>query len=129
MRDILLFTKNPMVYADCEQAILAGIKNVDANQKESFWSTSKVFWNLDIYNETIFENATDPDYIQELTEWANTIPIKDPYINYMGIHRSIDAKRVIKVLMTIYPELYVFKDDDATWQGTAQEYLDTEFDF
>lgn len=30
--------------------------------------------------------------------------------------------------MQIYPELFVAVDDD-DWYGTAQEYLDAEFDY
>ena len=52
-----------------------------------------------------------------------------PYINFFETYRSIDAKRFIAVLMTIYPELYVDVDEADFWYGTAQEYLDTEFDY
>ena len=52
-----------------------------------------------------------------------------PYINHFETHRSIDAKRVVEVLMELYPELYIEIDDEIEWSGTAQEYLDTEFDY
>jgi hypothetical protein len=129
MRDILLFTEQPMVYEDCKRSILRDVKKADTNQTDGFWSTAKFFWSFDIENETVFENASSPEYIQELTDWAKRIPIKDPFINYMEVHRSIDAKRIIKALLPLYPELYINIDDESDWFGSAQEYLDTEFDY
>lgn len=129
MRDIYLFTKNPINYEQCEEIILEKVKNVATNNSGAFWSNSKIFWDVDITNETVFEGVDDSDYIKELTEWIKQIPIEDPFINHMGVHRSIDAKRIIHILMSIYPELYVNVDDGRDWYGTAQEYLDTEFDY
>ena len=129
MRDIYLFTEQPMVYEDCKQVIFRDVKHVDTNQKGGFWSSSKFFWCFDIENETIFEDANDPEYIQELTDWAEKIPIKDPFINYIETHRSIDAKRIITALLTLYPELYINIDDGSDWFGNAKKFLDTEFDY
>ena len=129
MRDIYLFTKNPIIYEKCEELLFEKIKKIDTSQRNAFWSTSKVFWTFEIANETIFEGARDVEYIQELARWAKNIPIEEPFINYIGIHRSIDAKRIIEVLMSIYPELYINIDDESDWHGTAQEYLDTEFGY
>ena len=129
MRDICLFTKNPMIYKKCEESILKRVKNVEVNNKDAFWSTSKIFWEFEITNETVFEDVTDSDYIEELRRWSNNIPIEKPFINYLGVHRSIDAKRIIEALLSVHPELYVNVDDGTDWFGTAQEYLDTEFDY
>ena len=129
MRDIYLFTKTPINYEKCEEVIFANVKNVATNKKGAFWSESKIFWDLDIVNKTIFEGVDDPDYIQELAEWVKNIPIEEPLVNHMGIHRSIDAKRIIHALMSIHSDLYINVDDGTDWYGTAQEYIDTEFDY
>ena len=72
----------------------------------------------------------DEEYVKERKQWQrHNIPIENPVLNLLQIHRSVDAKRIIEVLMKIYPELYVEVDDAETWLGTAQEYLDKEFDF
>jgi len=55
------------------------------------------------------------------------VPIENAYITDFETYRSVDAKKVFAVLMQIYPELYV--NDDGDWYGTAQEYIDTEFDY
>ena len=129
MRDVYLFTKKPMIYEECEETIFVNIKNVAANKKNTIWTNSKIFWKLEIVNETIFEGADSPDYIQELAEWAQNIPIEEPFVNYISVHRSIDAKRIIQALILIYPDLYINVDDQVSWYGTAQEYLDTQFDY
>ena len=66
---------------------------------------------------------------EEFEEERKRIPIQDPYINFFETYRSVDAKRFVAVLMKIYPELYIDVDESDFWSGTAQEYLDTEFDF
>ena len=129
MRDIYLFTKNPMIYEKCEETIFENVKKAGTNKKNAFWSLSKMFWEFEITNETLFEDTNDPDYIEELIGWAKNIPIEEPFINYVGVHRSIDAKRIIKALLSAHPDLYVNVDDGTDWFGTAQEYLDTEFDY
>lgn len=129
MRDIYVFTESPMIYSECKQVLLANIKNVGTNQKDAFWSTAKVFWDMHIANETVFEDATGPEHIKELTEWASHIPIAEPFINYVNVHRSTDAKRIVNALVSIYPELFICVDDGTDWFGTAQEYLDAEFDY
>ena len=87
---------------------------------------NKILLCLD-YNETIddffFESQEAKD------EYKKKIPIENPYVTDFETHRSIDLKRVIKVLMQLYPELYINVDDSTNWLGSAQEYLDTEFDY
>ena len=56
------------------------------------------------------------------------IPIKDPYITFLESHRSIDVKRVVRVLIKLYPELYIEASDDELL-CSAQEYLNTEFNY
>ena len=64
-----------------------------------------------------------------MEEFKSKIPLKNPVLIDFQTHRSIDAKRLIKVLMQLYPELYVEVNYAVTWFGTAQEYLDTKFDY
>ena len=128
MRDFYFYTSNPLTAQDCYDNLKNEIKHIEMNGETDIWinyNKSRSF--LWFYNEKM------ADFIYESKEdfekQKNLIPIQDPFVNHFETHRSIDAKRVIKVLMAIYPELYVLKDDDAPWQGTAQEFLDTEFDF
>ena len=85
---------------------------------------------MSVKNERFEDYANSYESKEEFEAEKNLIPRKDPYLNLFESHRSIDVKRVLIVLMRIYPELYVSADQDVPeWYGTAQEYLDTEFDY
>ena len=130
MRDFSFFTQIPITSEKCYNSLKKEIKNLEGTGEPNeinVWVNSKSKSFLWFYNERmedfIYESAED------FEAEKSHIPIKDPYVNHFETHRSVDAKRFIKVLMTIYPELYIEEDDVSEWSGTAQEYLDTEFDY
>ena len=131
MRDFTFYTSTPMTARDCYESLKREIKYVEMNGDTDIWinySKSRSF--LWFYNEKFEDYREFYESQDEYEEEKNLIPIKDPYFNQFESHRSIDVKRVLKVLIKIYPELYVSADeDDPVWYGTAQEYLDTEFDY
>jgi len=122
MRDFYFFTKTKVTAEDCFEALQKEIKQVRMNGKSDIKIDAKSRSYLWLYNDRIedFEE-------EEIEELKRRIPIEDPYVTDFETHRSIDAKRVIKVLMKLYPELYINVNDESDWFGTAQEYLDTEF--
>jgi hypothetical protein len=131
MRDFTFYTSVPMTARDCYESLKQEIKYVEMNGDTDIWinySKSRSF--LWFYNEKFEDYREFYESQDEYEEEKNLIPIKDPYFNQFESHRSIDVKRVLKVLMRIYPELYVSADEDnPEWYGTAQEYIDTEFDY
>ena len=131
MRDFTFYTSIPMTAKDCFESLKQEIKYVEMNGDTDIWinySKSRSF--LWFYNERFEDYREFYESQDEYEEEKSLIPIKDPYFNQFESHRSIDVKRVLKVLMKIYPELYVSADeDDPEWYGTAQEYIDTEFDY
>ena len=129
MRDIILFTNKFIKFDECRAEIFNSIKDVGTNEKNAFWSVNKNHWQFSIDNNGFFDGASDEAHINELKEQQNKIPIINPIVNIVSAHRSIDFKRLIKVLIGLYPELYVNIDDGTDWYGTAQEYIDTQFDY
>ena len=132
MRDIILYTKEPINYDDCTAAILGSVKSAVTNTKNYFHSNNKHFWSLEIDNEDLQASLQgfDDDYIKDQTQRElENIPISNPFSNLLQTHRSIDAKRIIEVLMKLRPELYIEVNDAKPWFGSAQEYLDKEFDY
>ena len=128
MRDFYFFTNTPLTAKDCYESLKKEIKYIEMNGDTDIWinyKKSKSF--LWFYNERLEDYWCCTE--EEFAEMKKQIPIDEPYINHFETHRSIDAKRVISVLLTLYPELYIDINDDTDWQGTAQEYLDTEFDY
>lgn len=131
MRDFYFLTSRPLTAKDCFDKLKEKIKNIQGtNSPDEIQLYISGKWRsfLWFYNDRLTDYfAGFPD--EELEEYKKQIPIIDPYINHFETHRSIDAKRVIAVLMQLYPELYIDINDETEWQGTAQEYLDTEFDY
>ena len=130
MRDFYLFTKKPIVFADCKEKILAEVKKCrpyGENGEIGFCGTGKFFWTFELENGGIFDDVENREEREDLLQMEASVPIENPFVNYFGCHRSIDLKRMLAVLVQIYPELYV--NDDGDWYGTAQEYIDTEFDY
>ena len=125
MRDIYFFTSKKLTAQDCFEALNKEIKHVEMNGTDNIWINDKSRSFIWFYNERLEDGCygSQEDYEKE----KNLIPIKDPYVTHFETHRSIDLKRVIKVLMKLYPELYI--DDDGDFTASAQEYLDTEFDY
>jgi hypothetical protein len=125
MRDFYFFTSKKITAEDCFEALSKEIKNVEMNGENNIWINAKsrsfIWFNNESYNDFIFESP------EEKEKFIKKIPIENPYVNDFETHRSIDLKRVIKVLMKLYPELYI--DDDGDFTASAQEYLDKEFDF
>ena len=114
MRDFYFYTNRPITAKDCF---------------DLWWRSYRMGW-IWFYNDKFEDYANFYENKEELEAEKNLIPIKDPYINFFEAYRSTDVKRVLKVLMCIYPELYVSaEEDDPVWYGTAQEYIDTQFDY
>ena len=132
MRDFYLYTNRPITANDCFDSLSNEIKNLRGTDKlDEIQISVEGKWRSYLW----FNNERFDDYInfyeskEEFDADRKSIPIEDPYINFFETHRSVDAKRFIEVLMTIYPELYIEVDEKDFWSGTAQEYLDTEFDY
>ena len=124
MRDFYLFTSKKITAKDCFEALNKEIKHVETNGVD-IWINAKsksfISFGDDTIDDFFFESQEAKD------EFKKKIPIENPYVTDFETHRSIDLKRVIKVLMQLYPELYI--DDDCDFTASAQEYLDTEFDY
>ena len=130
MRDIYFYTSRPITAKDCFGSLSHEIKNIRGtdNPDQAHISVGGKWRSyLWFYNERIEDGVYES--AEELEADKKRIPIQEPYINFFETYRSVDAKRFIAVLMKIYPELYIDVDEEDFWSGTAQEYLDTEFDY
>ena len=132
MRDFYFYTSRPLTAKDCYDSLKSEIKNLrGSNTPDEIQISVSGKWRsyLWFYNERLEDHMDFHETKEEFEEERKRIPIQDPYINFFETYRSVDAKRFIAVLMKIYPELYIDVDESDFWSGTAQEYLDTEFDY
>ena len=130
MRDFYFYTSRPLTATDCFDSLSNKIKNIrGTNNLDEIQISVGGKWRsyLWFYNERLEDGVYESE--EELESDKKRIPIEEPYINFFETYRSVDAKRFIAVLMEIYPELYIDVDENNFWSGTAQEYLDTEFDY
>ena len=132
MRDFYFYTSRPLTAKDCYDSLKSEIRNLrGSNTPDEIQISVSGKWRsyLWFYNERLEDHMDFHETKEEFEEERKRIPIQDPYINFFETYRSVDAKRFIAVLMKIYPELYIDVDESDFWSGTAQEYLDTEFDY
>ena len=132
MRDFYFYTSKPLTAKDCYDCLNEKIKNIrGTNALDEVQISVGGKWRsyLWFYNERFEDYINFYENQEEFEEDKRRIPIQNPYINFFETYRSVDAKRFIAVLMMIYPELYVEVDEADFWYGTAQEYLDAEFDY
>ena len=124
MRDFYFFTSKKMTAKECFCALNSEIKNVKMNGEDGIKidgkSRSYIWFSDDTINDFMISQ-------EEKESFMKKIGIQNPYVTDFETHRSIDLKRVIKALMQLCPDLHVY--DDRDFLGTAQEYLDTEFDY
>lgn len=126
MRDFYLYTSTKITAQDCFEALNKEIKYVEMNGENDIRINAKfrsfIWFNNDRLEDGVYENQ------EEYEKTKNLIPVKDPYITFLESHRSTDVKRIIGVLIKLYPELYIEADDDNLY-CSAQEYLNKEFDY
>ena len=127
MRELIFFANKKITAQDCFDALSKEIKHVKMNGAENICINAKsksfIIFTDDTIDDFVFDSP------KELENFKNNIPIKKPFLIDFQTHRSIDAKRVIQVLMKICPELYINVNDESNIFCSAQEYLDTEFDY
>lgn len=132
MRDFYLYTSRPLTAKECFDSLKNEIQNIHGSDKvDEIQISVSGKWRsyLWFYNERLEDYIGFYETKEEFEEEKKRIPIQDPYVNFFETYRSVDAKRFITVLMRIYPELYIDVNESEFWHGTAQEYLDTEFDY
>ena len=124
MRDFYFFTSKKITAKECISVMSPEIKNVKINGENGIMIDGKFRSFLWFSDDTI----NDFDLSQEEKErFIEKIGFEKTYVTDFETHRSVDLKRVIRSIMQLCPDLYVY--DDGDFLGTAQEYLDAEFDY
>ena len=124
MRDFYFFTSKKITAQECIETLRKEIKDVKMNGEDGIMIDGKFrsfIWFSDDTLEDFFCTQEEKESLMQ------KIGIPTPYVTDFETHRSVDLKRVIRSIMQLCPDLYVY--DDGDFLGTAQEYLDTEFDY
>ncbi len=67
------------------------------------------------------------DYEFDSDEYKGIIPLENVYRAAVRYHLVEVTKKLVIVLLTVYPELCVY-DNDEDWLRTAKEYLEKEYE-
>lgn len=124
MRDFYFFTSKKITAKECVCALSQEIKDAKLNGDDGIMIDGKFRSFLWFSNDTIDDFFLSEEEKENL---IRKIGFQNPCITDFETHRSCDLKRVIKVIVGLCPDLHIYDDDD--FLGTAQEYLDTEFDY
>ena len=124
MRDFYFFTSKKISAKECISVMSKEIKNVKIYGDNCIMIDGKFRSFLWFGDDTINDFSISKEEKEKFIEIMGT---EKPYVTDFETHRSVDLKRVIKSIMQLCPDLYVY--DDGDFLGSAQEYLDTEFDY
>ncbi|HBJ18687.1 MAG TPA: hypothetical protein DDY70_02930 [Clostridiales bacterium] len=86
---------------------------------------------LEFQNEPI-SGAPDFDFSdKEIKNICAFFDANDCFINHIEYHRSLDVRRVLEVLLSFVPAIYLFVDEEGESCGyyTAEEYLNKKFEY
>ena len=124
MRDFYFFTGKKITAKECFDALSREMKDVKLNGEDGIMIDGKfrsfIWFSNDTIDDLLFSQEEKENLIKR-------IGIESPCVTDFETHRSFDLKRVIKVIMEISPDLYIYDDGDLL--GSAREYLDAEFDY
>lgn len=124
MRDFYFFTSKKITAKECIGVMSQEIKNVKINGDDCIMIDGKFRSFMWFGDDTIHDFSISKE---EKEKFIKTMGTEKTYVTDFETHRSVDLKRVIKSIMQLCPDLFIY--DDGDFLGTAQEYLDTEFDY
>lgn len=105
MRDIILFSNKRIVKEDCFNSLNNEIKGIKDNGSDLMIDSKNRLY-LNFSSQRINQPQDESS-----SEFQKHVPIDNAYLTFIETYRSIDAKRVVSVLLTIYKDLYVYVDD------------------
>ena len=127
MRDIELLTNKKMVLEDVYDIIKKNFKIVDCVKTGMMLGKYPRTLDLDFYKGRMYSDCEIKTELFD-KEYKNKIPLGNAYRAIVGYHLTNATKKLVTVLLNVYPELCVY-DNDEDWIGTAKEYLEKEYEY
>lgn len=129
MRDILLFTKEPVLPEKCLPHLTGCFRHGVANGAQGFMleKPSTLFFEME--NEPL-SLASDMDFsAEEKAQIRRFFGAEECYVCQIGYHRSEDVKRLLRALSDMISPLYLFVDEAGEEGGycPAEAYLQRNF--
>jgi hypothetical protein len=90
----------------------------DEKQNYLFLGKFPTEFILELNIDDYFDN---PEYAFS-QETIDLIPFKNKYCNDISYHSFTIIKNVVKILLDLYPEMWIY-DDDYLWIGSAKDFI------
>lgn len=121
MKDLLLFTNKKMKLEDC----FTEIKNKFNNAKEN--GNGIIVENKNRIYLTFGDERIQNSFDSDTEELQAKVPIFNAFIAHLEVYRLTDAKKIVTILIKLYPDLFINLDDFIDWFGSAEDFISTDF--
>jgi len=122
MRDLIILTDKPITYESINQIIKKEFKSYPLlNDSHNLIYIKKKCsgFELELSPNDIL---SDPECMMDDT--VDRCPNKEAYLTNLSYTSIPIAKRIIKLIINNYGNMWIQSDEADDWFGTAQEFLD-----
>ena len=123
MRDIFLLTNEKPTWERCKCAILEEYPGAQGNKSGVFIGKSpftiQIWFESDGSDRMYNDNDGAAGFPEELRE---LVPMQNPFCTNVEFHTVDSVKRIVCLLLNLFPEMYIIDDDDNVL--SAADYLE-----
>ena len=122
MKDLIILTDKPITYDSIDSIIKTEFKNYQLLNDDTHLIYVKKRGSGFELELTPNDKLNDPNCMMDDT--VDKCPNKEAYLTNLNYTSTDIAKRVIKLLIGNYGNMWIQSDEDDDWFGTAQEFID-----
>jgi len=122
MKDLIILTDKPITYDSINQIIKTEFKSYPLLNDDSnliYMKKSCSGFELELSPN---DKLNDPECMMDDT--MDKCPNKDAYLTNLNYTSVSIAKRIIRLIINNYGNMWIQSDEADDWFGTAQEFLD-----
>ena len=122
MRDLIILTDEPITYESINQIIKKEFRSyplLNDSQKLIYIKKKCSGFELELSPNDIL---SDPECMMDDT--VDRCPNKEAFLTNLHYTSIPIAKRIIKLIINNYGNMWIQSDEADDWFGTAQEFLD-----
>ncbi len=122
MKDLIILTDKPITYDSISAIIKAEFKNYQLLNDDTHLIYVKKRGSGFELELTPNDKLNDPNCMMDDT--VDKCPNKEAFLTNLNYTSTDIAKRVIKLIIGYYGNMWIQSDEDDDWFGTAQEFID-----
>jgi hypothetical protein len=122
MKDLIILTDKPITYDSISAIIKTEFKNYQLLNDDTHLIYVKKRGSGFELELTPNDKLNDPNCMMDDT--VDKCPNKEAFLTNLNYTSTDIAKRVIKLIIGYYGNMWIQSDEDDDWFGTAQEFID-----